>query len=200
MNASGINLEMVLAGRVSTFGEIVRSVKITDANGVVFDTELALQKLVDLLIGLREKGGMLYVLGNGGSAAVASHAVTDFFNAGKIRATTVHDSSLLTCMANDFGYEAAYARILSLLAKPSDVLVAISSSGRSPNITNAVITFRDAGGIVITLSGFSAENALRKLGHHNIWLNSSDYGFVEVGHQFVLHNLADRLRLGAKGI
>lgn len=196
MNAS----DLALAGRVTTFGEIVRSVKITDADGVVSDTELALQQLVDLLISLCERGGMLYVLGNGGSAAVASHAVTDFFNVGKIRATTVHDSSLLTCMANDFGYEIAYARILSTLAKPSDVLVAISSSGRSPNITNAVSAFCDAGGVAITLSGFNSENALRKLGHHNIWLDSSDYGFVEVGHQFVLHNLADRLRLGAKGI
>jgi D-sedoheptulose 7-phosphate isomerase len=200
MNTSDLSLEMALSGRATTFGEIVRSVKITDADGVVSDTELALQQLVDLLIGLREKDGMLYVLGNGGSAAVASHAVTDFFNVGKIRATTVHDSSLLTCMANDFGYEVAYARILSTLAKPSDVLVAISSSGRSPNITNAVSAFRNVGGMAITLSGFNSDNALRKLGHHNIWLDSSDYGFVEVGHQFVLHNLADRLRLRAKGI
>jgi D-sedoheptulose 7-phosphate isomerase len=194
MNAPDLDLGISLSSRVAAFGEIVRSAKITDACGAALDAEPAMQQLFGLLVGLREEGGMLYVVGNGGSASVASHAVTDFLNVGKLRATTVHDSSLITCMANDFGYEAAYARILSILAKPSDVLVAISSSGRSPNIVNAVNAFRNQGGVAITLSGFSSDNPLRGLGHYNIWLDSADYGSVEIGHQFVLHNLADRLR------
>jgi D-sedoheptulose 7-phosphate isomerase len=55
---------------------------------------------------------------------------------------------------------------------------------------------RGLGGATITLSGFKRDNPLRALGDTNIWLDSTDYGMVEIGHQFVLHNVADRLRLG----
>jgi D-sedoheptulose 7-phosphate isomerase len=195
MNTDSGSEELTLGSRLAEFGEAVRSLEITDANGVVGDTEAAMTDLLGLLIDLRERGGMLFVLGNGGSAAVASHAVTDFFNVGKLRATTVHDSSLITCMANDFGYEAAYGRILATLASPGDVLVAISSSGKSPNIAQAVRTMGQGGGMTITLTGFAPNNPVRSLGNYNLWLDSSDYGFVEIGHQFLLHNLADRMRL-----
>ncbi len=146
---------------------------------------------VDALKNARKR---MYIVGNGGSAAIASHAVTDFANMAKISAFTLHDSSLLTCMTNDYGYEVAFARMLSLHAGEGDVLVAISSSGKSPNICNAVESFRRAGGgKVLTLSGFKSDNALRQLGDINVWLDSSDYGIVEIGHQFVLHNLSDRI-------
>jgi D-sedoheptulose 7-phosphate isomerase len=68
----------------------------------------------------------------GGSAAVASHSVTDFVNVAGLRAMTLHESSLITCMANDYGYENAFARILSTLARPKDMLIGISSSGQLP--------------------------------------------------------------------
>jgi len=73
--------------------------------------------------------------------------------------------------------EAAFARIFATLASPGDVLIALSSSGQSANMGNA-----------------RAE--MRTLGDVNIWLDSTDYGMVEIGHQFVLHNIADRIRLG----
>ena len=85
------------------------------------------------------------------------------------------------------------------MAKPGDALVAISSSGKSPNICNAAAQVRGSGGTVITLSGFASDNPLRRLGDINIWLDSTDYGFVEIGHQFVLHNVADRFGAGALG-
>jgi FkbM family methyltransferase len=69
---------------------------------------------------------------------VASHAATDFFNVAKIKTFTLHESSLLTCMTNDFGYENAFARILDQIIIKDDVLIAISSSGNSINIRNAV--------------------------------------------------------------
>ncbi|MBV2187592.1 MAG: SIS domain-containing protein [Rhizobium sp.] len=185
---------MGLRGRLSSFCEVIDSLAITNVDGGLSDAESAMAALLDLLIDLRKNERMLFVLGNGGSAAVASHAVTDFLNVGKLRATTVHDSSLITCMANDYGYESAYGRILETLARPGDALIAISSSGRSPNIAQAVRSMRERGGHTITLSGFSPGNLLRGLGDHNLWLDSSDYGFVEIGHQFLLHNLADRLR------
>jgi len=75
------------------------------------------------------------------------------------------------------------------------MLISISSSGKSKNIRNAAAKMRELGGTVITLSGFDQNNPLRQLGDVNVWLDSHDYGFVEIGHQFVLHNMADRLRI-----
>ncbi|MFO1436513.1 MAG: phosphoheptose isomerase, partial [Gammaproteobacteria bacterium] len=69
---------------------------------------------------------------------------------------------------------------------------------RSPNICNAVKTVKDAGGRVATLSGFNGANPLRALGDINFWLDASDYGMVEIGHQFVLHNISDRMAAESK--
>jgi D-sedoheptulose 7-phosphate isomerase len=95
-------------------------------------------------------------------------------------------------MTNDFGYENAFARMLDQVINKNDVLIAISSSGNSINIRNAVDIAKKHHASIITMSGFSEDNPLRKMGNINIWLNSDDYGFVEIGHQFLLHNIADR--------
>ncbi|MCG8378827.1 MAG: SIS domain-containing protein, partial [Proteobacteria bacterium] len=158
--------------------------------------EHGMSSLCELLTQLRDEERGLYIIGNGGSAGVAAHAVTDFFNATKIRATTLHESSLLTCMANDYGYENAFARMLSQMVQPHDVVITISSSGQSMNIRNAAQQVIQNEGIVITLSGFDSDNPLRSMGNLNFWLDSHDYGMVEIGHQFLLHNIADRIRLG----
>ena len=189
-------LDMTLGARGVEFQRVIGSTEITDGAGAARVAEAGIAGLVAVMKQLRERGGRLYVIGNGGSAGVASHAVTDFVNVGRLRATTLHDSSLITCMSNDYGYENAFARILSISASPEDVLVAISSSGQSKNMCNAAATMRGLGGSTITLSGFKRDNPLRSLGDTNIWLDSTDYGMVEIGHQFVLHNVADRLRLG----
>lgn len=149
-----------------------------------------------MLAQVRKSQNSVYVIGNGGSAGVASHAVIDFVNVAKLRAFTLHESALLTCMANDYGYENAFAKILAQMAKPGDVLIAISSSGNSKNIRNAAVQMTGNGGAVITLSGFVGSNPLRALGDINIWLDSCDYGFVEIGHQFILHNMSDRFGAG----
>ena len=187
---------MALESRAAEFGAVLAASVATDAKGARRDIEAALREATEELRRLRERKGRLYLVGNGGSAGVASHAVTDFLNVGKLRASTLHDPALLTCMANDYGYETAFARILQTVAGADDVLIAISSSGKSANIRNAATAMRELGGRCITLSGFEAANPLRSLGDLNIWLDSKDYGMVEIGHQFVLHNLADRLRLG----
>ena len=189
-------LDMTLGARGVEFQRVIGSTEITDAAGAAGAAEAGIARLVALMKELRGRGGRLFVIGNGGSAGVASHAVTDFVNVGRLRATTLHDSSLITCMSNDYGYENAFSRILSISAGPEDVLVAISSSGQSKNMVNAAATMRELGGSTVTLSGFKRDNPLRVLGDTNVWLDSTDYGMVEIGHQFVLHNIADRLRLG----
>jgi D-sedoheptulose 7-phosphate isomerase len=187
---------MALDVRGAELQRVIAAAKVTDATGKPRDAEAAIVDLVATFTQLRSRGGRLYLVGNGGSAGVASHAVTDFLNVGSLRASTLHDPALITCMSNDYGYEAAFARIIHTVASAGDILIAISSSGQSANIRNAAAEMRTLRGKVVTLSGFKSDNPLRSLGDVNFWLDSSDYGMVEIAHQFILHNIADRLRLG----
>ncbi len=185
--------EFSLAARSRQLAELVTHCQITPMNGVQLEAEAGISQMLSVLERARSNRASVYVIGNGGSAAVAGHLVNDLVKVGHVRAFTLHDSSLLTCLANDYGWDNAYAQALAQMALPGDVLIAISSSGRSMNIRNAAAQLWGKGGTVITLSGFAADNPLRALGDLNVWVDSSDYGMVEVGHQFILHHLSDRL-------
>lgn len=177
---------------------LILTSEFTDVQGRPLDSRTGVQRALDILRGVRSRKGSVYLVGNGGSSAVVSHILTDFINVAKLRATTLHEPSLLTCMTNDYGYENAYSRIVSSFAKADDALVAVSSSGRSENIRNAAASMKEIGGQVITLSGFDRNNPLRGLGDLNLWLDSRKYGLVEIGHLFLLHHLADRFGLEEK--
>lgn len=193
-----MNIKMDLNNRVNQFADIISNTVSTTYSSELLNLETAVSEVMNYLRQLRSQLNTLYIVGNGGSAAVASHALVDFVNVAKIQTQVLHESSLVTCMANDYGYENAYARVLSTFMKASDMLIAISSSGNSQNICNAARAASQKGAKVITLTGFKSDNALRQLGDINFWLNSTDYGYVEVGHQFILHNLSDRFGLESK--
>jgi D-sedoheptulose 7-phosphate isomerase len=180
------------AGRLQS---VVEKAEFTDHEGNALDCEEGIQKNLRMLEGLRGRGGNLFLVGNGGSAGVVSHILTDFINVNKLNARTLHESSLLSCMSNDYGYENSFSEPLSTLTREKDLLIAVSSSGRSPNIHNAVKSVKKAGGEVITLSGFGENNLLRSMGDLNIWLDSTSYGLVEIGHLFYLHYLSGHLKL-----
>jgi len=180
-----------LVERLHEFQQVVENTKTTDANNELV-LEDGLEQSYNLITRIKEIKGNLYIVGNGGSASVASHAAIDFMNVAKMSAHTLHDSATLTCMANDYGYENAFSNILKTTINKSDLLIAISSSGQSKNIINAVNISKQHGARVITLSGFNSKNSLRAEGCINFWCNSDNYGMVEIAHQFILHNLADR--------
>ncbi|MFL9925209.1 SIS domain-containing protein [Herbaspirillum lusitanum] len=192
-------MALTLLSRVRMFGDVIARSELNDGEGRSIALENGIDALCGKLSAIRDNRRNVYIVGNGGSAAVAAHAVTDFFNVAQLRATTLHESSLLTCMANDLGYENAFARMLGQMLEPEDMLIAISSSGNSMNIRNAVNVGKDKGAHVVTLSGFARANPLRAMGDLNFWLDSHDYGFVEIGHQFVLHNIADRFNEKLRG-
>ena len=100
---------------------------------------------------------------------------------------------MLTCLGNDLGYERVFAKQIEMHGRAGDLLIAISSSGRSANILNAVEAGRAAGCAVVTLSGFTPDNPLRTLGDVNFYLNSDRYGFVEIGHLTICHAILDML-------
>ncbi len=143
-----------------------------------------------------EKKGKIFVIGNGGSAGIASHFATDLLKGIEIPAMTLFDSNIMTCLSNDYGYEHVFSVPLKRLLRKEDSLVAISSSGNSKNIVNAAQVAVDHKISLITLSGFKKDNLLRKMGNLNIWINQEDYGLVETGHFFILHTIIDLWKVG----
>ena len=183
-----------LSAYTESFANVISTGQITTRSQQQVSAQAGMDLILKTLITCREKQGTVYVLGNGGSAAIASHVVIDLVNMGKMRAMAMLDPATTTCISNDYGYDKIYSKQLSYFARSEDLLIAISSSGNSKNILNAVDTAKKRGLEIITLSGFDAENALRKLGDYNLWLNSKEYGKVETGHAFILHYLTDYLR------
>jgi D-sedoheptulose 7-phosphate isomerase len=151
----------------------------------------ALEMAHFLLYQVSKVEGIVYVIGNGGSAGIASHFCTDLLRTLEIGAATFSDANILTCFANDFGYENVYKFPLMRNLRSKDLLVAISSSGQSPNILSAAQLAHDRKAPVVSLTGFLPQNPLRKLGDLNFWIDSSDYGLVETGHFFLLHTIVD---------
>ena len=96
-----------------------------------------LEKISEKIYLKSKKKGRVIVVGNGGSAAIASHIAIDLNNAAKIKALNLNDPSLITCYANDYGYENWVTKALVSLVQKDDVVVLISSSGNSMNIVNA---------------------------------------------------------------
>lgn len=133
------------------------------------------------------RGRKLMFIGNGGSAAMASHLAVDFWKNGGLSALAFNDSAQLTCLSNDYGYERVFAEPIGRFAQSGDVLVAISSSGRSPNILRGVEAARKVGCGVVTLSGFDESNELRRTGDLNFYAPSHSYGVVEITHLSLLH-------------
>ena len=109
-----------------------------------------------------------------------------------VRAQVFFDVPLLTAITNDDGYEEVFEQPIRQWTDPGDVLVAISSSGRSENILRAARAAREAGADVIAISGFDADNPLRAMGSPSFWVDSHDYGAVESSHTILTHYLTDR--------
>lgn len=156
----------------------------------IVDFEL-LERSTKLISDAGKRGGKIIFVGNGGSAAMASHLSVDLTKAAHIRAINFNEADLLTCFANDYGYEHWVARALEAYADEGDMVVLISSSGRSPNIINGAVQARRMGLPVITLSGFAGDNPLRQLGDVNFWCDSEAYNVVEMTHHVWLLAIVD---------
>lgn len=152
-----------------------------------------LEKFVEMINEVRTKRCKIIIVGNGGSAAIASHQSVDLWKNGGIRAIAFNDSSLLTCVGNDYGYPYVFSKPIEMFADPGDLVIAISSSGGSVNILNAVEAGRKVGCPIITLSGFKSDNPLRDKGDLNFYLDSMSYGIVEVGHLLLVHSAIDEV-------
>jgi D-sedoheptulose 7-phosphate isomerase len=165
------------------FQSINQTVLSLDTNSLV--------QIADLVVTVSANSSKIILIGNGGSAAMASHVAVDFTKAARVRAVNFNEADLITCFSNDYGYDQWVVEALKAYADPGDLVILISSSGRSPNIINAALQAKQMGLQVVTLSGFSRDNQLRKLGDIELWADSSEYNVVEMSHHIWLLAIVD---------
>ena len=149
-------------------------------------------KVKDILKKTHSEGKKTMIFGNGGSAAIASHFSVDLTKNAKVRCTNYNESDLLTCFSNDFGYERWVEKAIDFYGDEGDSLILISAGGNSPNMINGANQARKKKiKKIITFTGNSEDNKLKKLGDINFWVNSKAYNHIENVHQILLLSLVD---------
>jgi phosphoheptose isomerase len=158
--------------------------------------EIAAATLVEAYL----RGARVFSCGNGGSASIANHMQCDHVKG--IRTATdlsphvlslSANVELLTAIANDTGYENIFVYQLQSQSEPGDVLLAVSSSGRSPNIVRALTWAREQGLQTIAVTGFDG-GAAREAAEISVHVDCTNYGIVEDLHQAIMHALAQYIR------
>jgi D-sedoheptulose 7-phosphate isomerase len=177
----------------SRLHHLLLNVSVSTGSGQPMSAESGAEEACKMLLALRKTGRKAIVVGNGGSAAIASHQALDLWHTSGIQAIAFNDSAQLTCLANDYGYEQVFSKAIEMFANAGDLLIAISSSGKSRSILNAVSTAREKDCRVITYSGFDRHCPLNGLGDLNFYIDSDGYGLVELAHMALIHHLTDML-------
>jgi D-sedoheptulose 7-phosphate isomerase len=165
---------------------------VTGADGAALTAADGFRRWVELTRDGHARGQHIYLIGNGASAMLASHFAADACKNGRLRAIAFNDASLLTAVANDVAFADIFALPLSRLARAGDLVIAISSSGNSPNIVRALESARSLDMQIVTLSGKGADNRARTFGVLNFYVPSARYGWVECAHQLILHYWLDQ--------
>lgn len=153
------------------------------------------QELIDLLMDARKNGRGIFVIGNGGSAATASHFAVDL-GKGTLRGTEdqprfrvnslTDNLPYVTAWANDFDFDLVYEQQLRNLGGPGDVVIGISASGNSPNVLRAMEYARSAGMVTAAMTGFSG-GKLKDMADHSVHVPVDDYGMAENMHMIIVH-------------
>ena len=146
----------------------------------------------DILINSKKDNAKILIFGNGGSAAIASHVSVDLTKNANIRSVNFNEADLITCFSNDYGYDRWVEKAIDFYSDNQDVLILISSSGKSKNMLNACKSAREKKiAKIITFTGHDINNPLSKLGDINFWIDSKAYNFVENTHQVWLLTIVD---------
>lgn len=151
-----------------------------------------LEKIVELCVQVFERGGKILFCGNGGSAADAQHLAAEFSgrfykNRSALFAEALHvNSSFVTAVANDFGYDSVFARMVEAAGKPGDLLFAISTSGNSPSILNAAEKAKNIGLFVVGLTGQTGGKLSEKC-DYTLKVPSNDTPRIQESHIMLGH-------------
>ena len=177
----------------SNLFDFANSIKVTNWNGDKLTFPNGIKEVVNIMMSQAASGQKIIFIGNGGSAAISSHMAIDFWKNGGLKAVSFNDGPLLTCIGNDYGYRHVFEKPIEMFAEQGDVLVAISSSGKSENILLGVRAAKLKGCRIITLSGFDENNPLSLSGEINFYVPSKSYGPVEVLHHSICHCMIDTI-------
>ena len=151
-----------------------------------------INEIKNILVETKKNNSKTLIFGNGGSAAIASHVSVDLTKNAKIKCTNYNEADLITCFANDYGFDRWIEKTVDFYADEKDVIILISSSGKSKNMINACKAARNKKiSKIITLTGHDKDNPLSKLDDINLWINSKAYNFVENMHQLWLLTVCD---------
>ncbi|HNS20131.1 MAG TPA: SIS domain-containing protein [Sedimentisphaerales bacterium] len=144
---------------------------------------------------VRQAERVIYLMGNGASASMASHFAADLAKNADLHTQVFTDVSLITAVANDLSYDMVFVAPLRRRLKAGDMVVAISSSGSSPNVVKAAEFAVSREATLVTLTAMQPTNALRQLGTLSFWLPADTYGMAETGHAAILHYWMDQVSL-----
>ena len=171
--------------------DCLTSLEATDLSSKILDNDLAFKKLEEAAYKVKSERKTIFFIGNGASSSMASHVSADLAKNAMIVTQVFTDLSLITAIANDIAYEQVFSVPLKNRMREGDMLVAISSSGKSPNILRAVEQAHVNGGFVVTLSAMQSTNPLRCNGHINFYIPAKTYGTAETSHNAILHHWID---------
>jgi len=161
----------------------------------------ALSKIVDVLIQARDKEKQIFILGNGGSAATASHFVNDLNKLAsmgstkKFKAIALTDNvPLLTAWANDEDYAETFSRQLDNFLSKGDIVIGITCSGNSENVIRALQLAFPREAITIGFVGFDG-GRVKEIADYSIWVPDNHYGRIEDAHAIVCHLIAGSIQI-----
>ena len=167
---------------------------LTDFSSLIKPDKDIISKLIqvrNIFLGTSKKKGKILIFGNGGSAAIASHVSVDLTKNAKIRTVNFNESDLITCFSNDYGYERWVEKAIDFYADKNDLVVLISSSGKTKNMINACKAAKRKKIKAISLTGHTENNPLSKATDLSLWINSKAYNFIENTHQIWLLTICD---------
>ena len=169
----------------SFYNEISKNINKIDLNN-------KREYLKNIILDIKSNANNLFIFANGGSNSIADHLLIDFINRG-VKCHTFNHSSIITCFANDYGYENHIRKIIELFVNKNDFVIFISSSGNSKNIINSVKYCNKNSIKYFSLSGFDKDNALNKLSDNFLWIDSRNYNVIESLHQIFLLSVVEEL-------
>lgn len=152
-----------------------------------------LNRCIDVLKNTKINNTSIYIMGNGGSSAIADHMAIDFTKNAGLKAYSISGAPAITTFANDFGYENMFKKALEHYCENGDVIIAISGTGTSKNILNACDYAKNNNMKVISFSGFKKNNPLSSKGDINFWVDSKAFGYLEIIHNLLIHYLCDAI-------
>ena len=181
--------------QVHALAECLNGISATVTQEVPIESDRAFDLWCETTEVVRQAERVIYLIGNGASASMASHFAADLAKNADLHTQVFTDTSLITAVANDLSYDMVFVAPLRQRLKNGDMVVAISSSGNSPNVLKAAEFAASRKATVVTLSAMRPDNALRQLGGLNFWLPAETYGMEETGHAAILHHWMDRVSL-----